>query len=637
MKLTWQNTIYSNTSKPYISNPEPEIGDEIKVSIKMLKESPVTNVVLSYLKNGDEQLTEMEKYKTDDVFKYYVCDLEVNEPQLKYRFRIYTSQKRYYYNRSGTTTYTPTRNYDFEIMTDHQLPKWIKSAVFYQIMPDRFYNGDFSNDVQTGEYQFRGNKTVKKEWSDEPSRYAEDYCLDFFGGDLAGIKEKIPYLKELGVNALYLMPIFRAATHHKYDVIDYFKIDPYFGDEPILEELVTELHNNDIKIILDMPINHTGVEHKWFNKERSFFPKKIGAYNNLNNEKREYYFFNEDNNYEVWLEGDKYPALNYTSDRLRNIIYKDENSVLKKWIKNPFDIDGYRFDAANALGKRDKHQVHKEVWSEIRANIKEIKPESYLVGESWIDAQEFLQGDMWDGATNYFGFCQPIRSFLGQTKYFDCPNYNAEELAQAVNQYLLKLPYRLALSQFNFLDSHDIERLHNNSELSFASYRVAVIMLFTFPGVPSIYYGDEICLQGDIDEVEGARYPMEWEEKKQNKQFYKLYKKLIAVRKNEAALQTGGFKILYAKGNVFAYARFINDKVYLIVVSQAEDRLRVEIPVGLVGVTQQVEIKEVFNQEVSYVIEEELVDLDNTSYVVIDGQMKLELNAEEGLLFEIKR
>ena len=148
MKLTWQNTIYSNASKPYISNPEPEIGDEVKVSIRMLKESPVTNVILSYLKNGDEQLTEMEKYKTDNIFKYYICGLEVQQPIIQYHFRIYTSQNRYYYNRSGITTYNPTRDYDFKIMTDHHLPEWIKSAVFYQIMPDgKNLNNVFTNSL----------------------------------------------------------------------------------------------------------------------------------------------------------------------------------------------------------------------------------------------------------------------------------------------------------------------------------------------------------------------------------------------------------------------------------------------------------------------------------------------------------
>ncbi|MGM0410990.1 MAG: hypothetical protein ACQEQF_09545 [Bacillota bacterium] len=161
-------------------------------------------------------------------------------------------------------------------------------------------------------------------------------------------------------------------------------------------------------------------------------------------------------------------------------------------------------------------------------------------------------------------------------------------------------------------------------------------MLFTFPGVPSIYYGDEIGLSGTTDEVEGARYPMEWRPEKQKQKFYDLYQKLIKLRKNEQALQVGGFKILYAKMNIFAYARFFDGKIYLIVVSQHEAEVNVEIPLGLVGVNKQATIKEVFNRETSYEIEEELVDLDNISYAMIDGRMNLKLGANESLLFEIE-
>ncbi|TDX52332.1 alpha amylase N-terminal ig-like domain-containing protein [Orenia marismortui] len=631
MNFDWKESIYSDGSRYYIDNPTPELGDIVKIKLRVLSSAPVDKVFLRTVLNGDDHLIEMKVEQKKKGFRYYSCKLEISQPRINYHFYISTQKETYFYNQLEVSTHIPIEDYDFVIVAGYKAPEWIKSTVFYQIFPDRFYNGNPANDVKDNEYEFDGHSTIQRDWSEIPGDYEDSFCLDFFGGDLEGIKAKIPYLKELGVNALYLNPIFYAATHHKYDCLDYFKVDPHFGGDKALIELIEELHKNDMRIILDTSVNHTGTAHKWFNKEGSFYSKDIGAYHNEDSKEREYYYFDEDNNYHGWAGVDTLPTLNYTSEELRDMIYQGEDSVIKHWLKPPFNIDGWRLDVANTMGRMNEKQMHHEIWPEIRKSIREENSQAYILGEHWTDDREFLKGDEWDSSMNYYGFGRPVRQFLGELDRFLSFNNSdykfksskkkAKDISQMFMQKLARLPHQIAYLQFNLFDSHDIHRLHNNPEISWDQYRGAVMMLFTFPGTPNIYYGDEVGLDGRIDTFEGCRYPMEWDAEKQNQNYYKLYNKLALLKQEEDALQEGGFKLLYDQGYVLSYARFTDEKAYLVVISQDNNRTKVEIPVFSLGIGEESEIKEVFNYS----------DLYNFN----DGKLEIELDAKESLLFEI--
>ena len=339
----------------------------------------------------------------------------------------------YFYTQNGITTYVPDFTYDFVILADYVQPEWVKDAVFYQIFPERFCNGDESNDVQDGEYARDGHPTIKmKSWDDPALTYQEGFCLDFYGGDLQGITRKIPYLKELGVTALYLNPIFTAPSVHKYDCLDYFHVDPHFGGDEALAELSKALHENGMKLILDISINHTGIDHKWFNKDGIWFDKSVGAYNNPDAPERAYYFFGDNNSYLPWLGVETLPTLNYTSDALREVIYRAEDSVLKKWLKPPYSIDGWRFDVANIMGRKDELQLSHELWPEIRQSIREVNPQAYILAEEWGDCGAYLQGSEWDAPMNYYGCGRVIRQFLGEPDLF-----------MARNPILRQVPYKM--------------------------------------------------------------------------------------------------------------------------------------------------------------------------------------------------
>ncbi|MGV8145315.1 MAG: alpha-amylase family glycosyl hydrolase [Alkaliphilus sp.] len=610
----WLDSIYSDGSKHYISNPNPKLGETVTIKLRVFSGAPVDLIILRRKINGEEHRVYMKQTYKKANFTYYECDIIVNECKINYHFFIITKDQVYYYNQLEVADYIPSEAYDFQLLADHENPSWVKSSVFYQIFPDRFCNGNEKNDVQDGEYYFDGHPTIKMKWGEKPLEYIDGHCLEFYGGDLEGVKEKIPYFKEIGINAIYINPIFYAATNHKYDCLDYFAVDPHFGGDKALQELVEALHENDMKIILDVSINHTGTSHKWFNKEANFFNKEIGAYNNVDSKERDYYFFEEDNSYHAWFNVKTLPTLNYTSEELKKTIYRDENSLVKKWLKAPYHIDGWRFDVANTMARLDDIQLHHNIWPEIRKSIKEVNKEAYIVGEHWSDSSEFLLGNEWDSAMNYFGFGRPIRHFVGeQDLYLDrVPELkkikyrlSAKNLGKRVMQHIARLSHQILECQYNLFDSHDVPRLHNNEEIDFDSYRGAVIMLYTFPGTPSIYYGDEIGVDGHIKTVEGCRYPMVWDRKKYKKEYFELYKILGHLKLENEVLHTGGFKILYNKSYIFSFARFTEDKAIVSVCSMEDEKQTITIPLNLIGKIKTNSITEVFGEEINIEVENE--------------------------------
>ena len=602
----WLESVHSDGTAAFVSNPLPKLLEDVTIRIRMYADAPVKHVILRYMPNGMERLEEMRLSERKQGFAYYEYTIKMTEKRMPYHFYLVCDDAVYFYTQRRITTWLPGHTYDFVLLADYAQPEWVKKAVFYQIFPERFCNGDPGNDVQNGEYSQNGHPSIRMDSWDLPALpYGQGHCLDFFGGDLQGIRQKIPYLKELGVTALYLNPIFFAPTSHKYDCLDYFHVDPHFGGDEALAELSAALHENGMKLILDISINHTGIAHKWFNRDGIWFDRSIGAYNNPDAPERAFYFFREDNSYHGWFNVDTLPTLNYTSEALRDIIYRREDSVLKKWLKPPYSIDGWRFDVADTFARNDEVQLAEELWHLICESIKSVNPQAYILAEHWGDCADYLQGNAWDSPMNYFGCGRVIRQFLGETDLFmqkhpalrnTAYKMTAEDVKERVLEYLGKLPYPIWENQFNLFDSHDTSRLHNNPKINREEYRAAVLFQFMLPGAPSVYYGDEAEIDGYTESMEGCRFPMPWNKDFRNGERYRLIQTLARLKAEHPALSEGSMQFLYAEGRVLSLARFLGREAFVCVLSAEEEDRTIRLPLGAVGAAAPAETRDVFGK-----------------------------------------
>ena len=605
----WLESVYSDGTAEFVSSPAPKLFERVTVRVRIYKDAPVRHVLLRSLHNGAECLDEARIIKTERGLTYYEAPLTITENRIQYQFYLVCDNIVYFYTQRGITTYVPDHTYDFVLLADYVQPAWVKDAVFYQIFPERFCNGDPSSDVSEDELKGTPGRKAT-DWELTPPDNGIANNMTFYGGDLRGVQEKLPYLKGLGVTAIYLNPIFTAPSIHKYDCIDYFHVDPHFGGDEALAELSKAVHENGMRLILDISINHTGIAHQWFNKDGLFFDKSEGAYNNPDSVERSFYFFNKDNSYQCWLGVQGLPTLNYTSETLRDVVIRAQDSVLKKWLKPPYNIDGWRFDVADVFARNDEIQLAHELWPMIRKSIREENPQAYILAEDWGDCAEYLQGSEWDSPMNYVGCGRVIRQFLGLPDLFMERNeklrsvpykMTAEDVESRVSQHLSKLPYAIWENQFNLFDSHDVLRLHNYPNITPDAWRGAVIFQFMLPGAASIYYGDEAGIDGRCSgDDAGSRFPMPWSKDILGSEPYKVYSTMAHMKAQHKALSHGGMKFLYAKGHVLVIARFWGSEAFTGIISTSDTAETIRVPFGVIGATQPKRDTDVFGQRLDF-------------------------------------
>ncbi|MDK2951977.1 MAG: cyclomaltodextrinase / maltogenic alpha-amylase / neopullulanase [Kosmotogales bacterium] len=412
---------------------------------------------------------------------------------------------------------------------------WKREAIIYQIFPDRFSIGMGSSVYEKiNKYSLKGQKV--EPWDFKPTHTKSgNHQYRFTGGDLRGIINKLDYIKELGVNTIYLTPIFFAHTNHKYDTIDYFTIDPAFGSEDDFVELCKRVHDENMKIIIDGVFNHMGAASKWFNKNKFF---KGGAYSDTGSQYRDFFTFSNNHDYLGWSDSKNLPELKLENEKLREILFTGEDSVIKKWIK--LGADGWRLDVAFDVGP--------EFLKEISDSAKEVKKDAVIIGEIWNFPGSWNKKAKIDGLMNYsFKFLvEDIikRKITAQTgsKIF------ADMVGKCDLDYLQR--------SWNMLSSHDVPRLSgifsNEKEIA-----LAIFMQYVFPGNPMIYYGEELEMKGGDDPENRA--PMDWNKVDDKKDRYYLYKNLNKIKKENRALSYGNFEILHNDSkNVMVFKRFTN-------------------------------------------------------------------------------
>jgi len=422
-------------------------------------------------------------------------------------------------------------------MITYSIPEWVRDAIFYQIFVDRFANGDQSNDPPG-----------VTPWGSPPTRD------NFFGGDLQGILDHLPYLKDLGVTALYLTPIFKARSNHKYDTCDYLTIDPSFGTNQLFHKFVDKAHSRGIRILLDAVFNHCGDDFWAFEDVK----QRGGA-----SLYKDWFYtttfpINQDStNYQTCGGVASMPKLKVTNPKVQEYLLK----VATYWLQE-YGVDGWRLDVP--------WKVNIDFWHTFREVVKKINPEAYIVGEVWRDPKPWLEGDTCDGIMNY-----PLRDYI--LDYCVRDTMDAEDFDYATSRLRdvcgLSAPY-----QMNLLGSHDTPRILTLCNHDIKRATLAITALFTAVGTTMIYYGDEIGLVGENDP--DCRGCMIWEEKAWNNQLLNTYRILIGVRTNHPALRSENLEKLIVFNSIYAYRRYLDDDEVITIINPREEVSCQKIPLS---------------------------------------------------------
>lgn len=549
---TWLAAIHHDGSSLYVSSLYPRLGDSVLVRLRTPADAPLRQPYLRTFPDGEQAFTPLTPLPPRAGNQWWEATLPIGEPSVHYRFLLVADDGVWWYSGLGASAHEPLDHTDFRILANYNAPAWVQRAVFYQIFPDRFANGDPANDPQPHEYEYRGRRPQTYPWGVAPPPDAY-FPLVFYGGDLIGIQQRLDYLVDLGVDALYLNPVFTAYSNHKYDVADYAHVDPHFGGDDALIALRQALSRRGVRYILDIVPNHCGYWHRWFLAARGNPQAPEAAF---------FTFTRHPDAYASWLGVWSLPKLNYASVELRRRIYAGPEAVFRRWLRPPFEADGWRVDVANMLGRQGEMQLGVTVAQGIRAAVKETLPDAYLLGENFFDASPQLQGDQWDGVMNYAGFSLPLRYWLCgyQVSAFGLSHpiqattpFSTAALAEVWQNRLAAIPWAIALQQYNLLGSHDTPRFRSLVGGNNALHRLAALILFTFPGAPAIYYGEEIGLLDDP--TLHARGCMPWEAAPWDHALRSYYQALIRLRHESSAWQTGSFQILAVEENCLAYQR----------------------------------------------------------------------------------
>lgn len=492
--------------------------------------------------------------------------LHEGQPRRRYGFKLLWDDRQRWFAPKGFSEIPPAKLELFAYDSPDAGPQWVADQVFYQIFPDRFARSPSRSEQQDKVYHHHaaGHDIVLRDW-DEPLT-AEAGGSTFYGGDLDGISAKLPYLKKLGVTALYLNPVFTAPSVHKYDTEDYRQVDPQFGGNEALLRLRHNTQREGMRMVLDGVFNHSGDTHAWFDRHTRGHE---GACHHPESPWRDSYSFSDDGKALDWLGYASLPKLDYRSEALVQEIYAGEDSIVRHWLKAPWNMDGWRLDVVHMLGEAGGAKNNLKHVAGITQAAKATRPDAYVLGEHFGDARQWLQQDAEDAAMNYRGFTFPLWGFLANTDIsYDPQKIDAQTCVAWMEEYRAGLSHQQQLRMFNQLDSHDTARFKSLLGRDVARLPLAVVWLFSWPGVPCIYYGDEVGLDGDNDPF--CRKPFPWDEKQQDAELLALYQRLAALRKATPALRHGGCEVLYAEGDVVVFLRVLGAERVMVAINRRE-------------------------------------------------------------------
>ena len=675
-----RKALFSDTTEDYLSPSEPNPYSHITIRFR----AALNNIDRVFMVNKGTKYI-MYKESNDENFDYYACQMEVEEEEFSYYFEVQIGKISCIYDARGVAK-EASQEYAFRVIPGFKTPQWAKGAVMYQIYVDRFYNGDSSNDVLTSEYEYIGDKTVKvDDWGKYPALMG---VREFYGGDLQGVLDKMDYLQGLGIDVIYFNPLFVSPSNHKYDIQDYDYIDPHFGkivsDEgellsydqrenrfasryidrvtnkknldasnELFAKVVEEAHRRGMKVILDGVFNHCGSFNKWMDRERIYenaegYEKgahicKDSPYNNY------FQFYNENawpynTSYDGWWGHDTLPKLNYEKSReLFDYVIR----IAAKWVSPPYNADGWRLDVAADLGHSPEFNHY--FWKEFRKAVRQANPNAIVLAEHYGNPRDWLNGKEWDTVMNYDAFMEPVTWFLtGMQKHSD--DYrgdlygNSDSFMGAMRHHMASFTMPSLQIAMNELSNHDHSRFLTRTNkkvgrtntlgaqaadegINKAVMREAVVIQMTWPGAPTIYYGDEAGVCGFTDPDNRRTYPWGHEDQ----ELIQFHKEMIRIHKENPEILTGSLKFIDNGYNILGYGRFNRKASIVVFVNNNDYEVTREVSVWQLGIPKESVIKSLM------LTTEEGYSTESREYPVISGKIDITLPKTSAIVLKYEK
>ena len=563
-------------SEVYVPAPPRELGDPTTVLLRVPRAARADEVVLRYVRDGEPQVVAASVDRETEEDVWWRATFPVANPATPYRWLLGGGDFGFaWLNAMGVQRYYVSDADDFVAAPGAGGPDWHLESVVYQVFPDRFASA--GSEVAPPAW------AIERDWGQLPVGRGPETPFEWFGGDLRGIEERLDHLSELGVNVLYMTPVFPAGSTHRYDATTFDAVDPLLGGDEALVSLARAAHARGIRVLGDLTTNHVGAEHDWFLRAQADEQPE-----------RAFFFFGDEyeHGYACWCGVPSLPKLDYDSEELRERMYTGASSVVRRWLQPPYELDGWRIDVANMTGRLGSKDVLADVAHGVVDAATSTRPDALVVAEHMHDARADMRLGAWHGTMNYAGFTRPVWTWLRGENLPSEPSHRFIELpvgipslpgeasVRTMRTFRAGIPWTASLHSWAILDSHDSARFRVVAG-STERQLVGVGLQMTTPGVPMVFAGDEIGLGGDWGE--DARRTMPWSRPETwDTAALEGYRRLIALRRGSRALARGGIRYAQVAADAIAYVREAQGESVLCLAARASHDA-VRVPLGLLG------------------------------------------------------
>jgi alpha-glucosidase len=541
-------------SSLYVSTDRPELGDWVTLRVRVPNGIGVDRVHLRSVRDAEPLFVPMSREPAGATETWWSAALEVHNPVTSYRFLTGGPSGYGWLNATGWHRGRDVLDVgDFLLSAHPGPPDWVQDAIVLQVFPDRFDRSPGADVRATPGWADRSG------WHEPVAKRRGQYAYQLFGGDLDGITAHLDHVQRLGANVLYLTPFFPAGSSHRYDATSFLHADPLLGGDDALERLVEAAHARGIRVMGDLTTNHTGRGHEWFQAAQRDPAAHEAAY---------YFFTDHPEGYVGWLGHRSLPKLDWRSEALREEFLRGPESVVGRWLRPPADLDGWRIDVANMTGRYADHDLAHEVAEEIRATMRQVRPDAWLLAEHAHAAGPDLLGAGWHGTMDYAGFTRPVwtwladhgpgalagHGFLGVPTGTGVPVLRGPAVVTAMREAWATMPWRSLVAGMHALDTHDTARFGTVVGGDIGRWTAGLVLLFTMPGAPMVFAGAEAGLGGADGEL--SRVPIPWDRPEVwDQRILALHVDLAALRTSSAALRRGGMRWLAVADDSLTFER----------------------------------------------------------------------------------